>query len=148
MSEELTAMEDVYAEDEYETEVDTVEEAPCGDVPDTSDEQHALAPAAVDAEAAMIDRLAEEYLVLCAELPTVGAFDALPPSVLAQAASGKSLAEAYYRHAYLEKCRVEDERQRQAAARAAATGSLAGEAVTGVTSAEAAMLRGIWGERL
>ena len=101
-----------------------------------------------DAAEAMVERLADEYLALVEELPEVGAFDALPPSVLAEAAEGRSLAEAYFRYAYREKCRIEDERERQSAARAAATGSLAGSAVDGGSAAERAMLKGIWGERL
>lgn len=92
----------------------------------------------------LVERLAEEYLSLVEELPDVGAFEQLPPSVLAEAANGHTLAEAYFRYAYFEKCRIEDERARQSATRAAATGSLAGEAVSAVGAAEAAMMRGIW----
>ena len=91
-----------------------------------------------------MERLSEEYLALCAELPDVPSFEALPPSVLEAAADGRTLAEAYFRYAYREKCRVEEERERQRAARAASTGSLAGVAAESVSPTESAMLRGIW----
>ncbi len=95
---------------------------------------------------ALVARLAQEYTALCREVPTVGAFDTLPDDVVRTAVcEGVSLYDAYLRFEHRERCRIEAERASAAAARDAATGSMAGEALRAVSSAENAMLRGIWG---
>ncbi len=93
----------------------------------------------------LTDRLAEEYLILCREVPDVGAFDALPPEALREAAEdGISLLDAYLRHRHREACRVANEQAAAAAAAKAALGTQA-SATEHTSPVVAAMMRGLWG---
>ena len=95
---------------------------------------------------ALAARLAEDYLILRREVPEVGGFDTLPPETLREAAeSGISLLDAYLRHEHRERCRIAAAQAAQHAAAAAAVGSQADAAIPELSSAERAMLRGVWG---
>lgn len=91
-------------------------------------------------------RLAEDYRLLCRTVPEVGGFDTLPPDVLREAAEhGISLLDAYLRHDYRERQRVAAEQAAQSAAAACSIGSQSAGAAAELSSAERAMMRGVWG---
>ena len=101
---------------------------------------------APDAMEQTADRLAEEYLVLRREVPSVGGFDTLPPDVLREAArSGISLFDAYLRHQHREQCRITAARESAAAAAAHSLGSQAAGGAPDQSSTLRAMLKGVWG---
>ncbi len=95
---------------------------------------------------ALAERLAEQYLELRREVPSVGGFDTLPPEALREAAeSGISLLDAYLRHEHRERCRVAAEQAVQSAAAAASTGTQAAGAAEEMSPVVSAMMRGLWG---
>lgn len=103
-------------------------------------------PVSGDEGDALAARLAEDYLILRREVPEVGGFDTLPPDALREAAeSGISLLDAYLRHEHRERCRVAAEQAAQAAAAGRSIGSQAAGAAPEASTAERAMLRGVWG---
>ena len=115
-------------------------------VPPPPKEEAIPSVACGDDSTAIADRLAEDYLTLCREIPTVGAFDALPPAVLSEAAeSGISLLDAYLRYEHRERARIAADTAAAAAAAEHSLGSQAAGASPDITAAERAMLRGVWG---
>ena len=110
-----------------------------------STEGASKAPPSTEGDA-LSDRLAEDYLSLCREIPTVGAFDDLPAEVLREAAeSGISLLDAYLRHEHRERARIAADTAAAAAAAEHSLGSQAAGAPPDITATERAMLRGVWG---
>ncbi len=96
------------------------------------------------AERALPQRLAAEFGELRQAFPAIGGFEALPQSVLQDAAAGRHLLDAYLRYEHGQRRRVEEHRASQAAAAAASAGSQADHPTADTLDANtAAMLRGV-----
>lgn len=101
--------------------------------------------AAQEKQAALTARLATEFGELRQAFPAVDSVDALPETVLRDAVeNGRHLLDAYLRHDYRERRRIEENRAAQAAAAGASAGSQADHPATNTPdAATAAMLRGV-----
>lgn len=71
-------------------------------------------------------RLADEFIELQKEFPDIKDFTALPSSVKKAAADGKNLCDAYLRHLYTEKKKIDAANASAEAAKKASGGSLKG----------------------
>ncbi len=90
-------------------------------------------------------RLADEYLVLKAELPNAPEYAKLPDSVIIEAANGKrDLLSSYLCHLNREKIKIDAAQKIQEAANNASTRSMKSAGSDNVNSQERSFLSGLW----
>ncbi len=98
-----------------------------------------------ETEKAMHIRIANEFLELQKEFPTLSSIDNVPDSVIIDAVNnGRNLIDAYLRHQSKESRKIEAAKQAEASAKKSSAGSLEGGEIPHASNAETAFLNGLW----
>lgn len=91
-------------------------------------------------------RLADEYIMLKSEMPDAPEYNALPDSVIIEAAEGKrDLYSAYLRYLHKEKTKIDAAKKVKDAATAASTGTMKSGGEDNISSTDRNFLSGLWG---
>ncbi len=90
-------------------------------------------------------RLADEYLMLKSQMPDAPEYNALPDSVIIEAAEGKrDLYSAYLCYLHKEKLNIDAAKKSQNLASEASSGTMKSDSGDNVSSAEKRFLSGLW----
>ncbi len=92
-------------------------------------------------------RLADEYLMLKSHMPDAPEYNALPDSVIIEAAEGKrDLYSAYLCYLHKEKLNIDAAKKTENLASKASSGTMKSDSGDNISSAERRFLSGLWGK--